>query len=346
MIIQDTMINADCKQIVDELHRQLAINHIPYIHKVQDSGNNIMICCPYHSGGQERRPSMGIRKSDGICHCFSCGTVQTLPELISYCFSKDDMFGRWGMKWLVKNFSAVSIEEREDVEVNMERNNSTNKNNVLGNSVSNKPHTFVTEKELDKYRYYHPYWAERGITNDDIIELFDLGYDKDTDEITFPNVDVDGNCLFIARRSVKGKRFFYPKDVEKPLYGLHQLYQLDKRGVEKHGVPFMVNCNKLYITESMIDCLLLWQANRFAVALNGTGSEAQINTLKRIPIRHYVLATDNDKAGKLAREKLEKALPNKIITQIEFPDDVKDIGDLGRAKRFKDIELIDRWEVM
>lgn len=346
MIINDTMINASCEDIVYELQRQLQINQIPYLHKIQDSGKNLMVTCPYHGNGQERRPSAGIRKSDGTLHCFACGQVHTLPEVISYVFNKDDVFGRWGMKWIIKNFTAVRVEERKDVEIDLERNNTTNKSNVLGSNHSDKSNSFVTEEELDSYRYYHEYWTTRGITADWLIELFDLGWDAKTNCITFPVRDIDGNCLFVARRSVKTKWFNYPKDVEKPLYGLfefksvleatHELpYQINTYGAVKS-----VNPDKLYITESMIDCLLLWQAGKYAVALNGTGSATQIETLKKLPIRHYVLATDNDTAGKLARKKLRKALSNKLITEIDFPSNRKDIGECTK----EELLHIEKWE--
>ena len=346
MIVQDNVINASCEDIVYELQRQLHINKIPYLHKIQDSGKNIMITCPYHGNGQERRPSAGIRKIDGLFHCFACGQAHTLPEVISYCFGKDDMFGRWGMKWILKNFSTVQVEERKDVEIDLARNNISNKSDVLDSSDSNKSN-YVTEEELDSYRYYHEYWTKRGITDENIIELFDLGYDKRTNCITFPVRDIDGNCLFVARRNVETKWFNYPKDVEKPLYGLfefksvleatHELpYQINTYGAVKS-----VNLDKLYITESMIDCILLWQAGKYTVALNGTGSTEQIETLKKLPIRHYVLATDNDEAGQRARSKLRNALPNKLITEIDFPDNIKDIGECTKEQ----IQNIDRWEV-
>ena len=342
MRINEVVFNAELLTILSELQKELHINNIPLIKDIKDVGDDIMITCPYHSNGQERRPSAGIRKSDGLFHCFACGEVHTLPEVISYCFDKNDMFGKWGMKWIIKNFATVEIEERKDVEIDMGRNNITNKNNVLVNSDSNKSN-YVTEAELDSYRYYHPYWTQRGITEDWIIELFDLGYDIDTDCITFPNRDIFGQCVFVARRNVKTKYFNYPKDVEKPLYGL---YELNKQPVQTYisaDEPSITKRkpNKLYITESMIDCILLWQAGKYAVALNGTGSAEQINVLKKLPIRHYILATDNDKAGKLAREKLRKALSNKLITEIDFPSNRKDIGECT----IEEIQNIERWEV-
>lgn len=333
MIINDTMINASCEEIVSELQRQLAVNNIPYLQKSQDSGKNIMIQCPYHGNGQERRPSAGIRKIDGLFHCFACHQAHTLPEVISYCFGKEDTFGRWGMKWLVKNFNSVEIEHRH-LDIDIQRGKKKEQIEVA----------YVSEEELDSYRYYHQYWSERGITDDDIIELFDLGYDINTDSITFPVRDDLGLCVFVAKRSVQGKFFSYPKDVVKPLYGLYEvLERYRKKGYFGYCVD---RITKLYITESMIDCILLQQAGKDAIALNGTGSESQLRDLNRLPVRHYVLATDNDNAGELAREKLKKALPKRIISEIQFPHDIKDIGDLGKAKRFDDIRNIDKWEIL
>lgn len=81
---------------------------------------------------------------------------------------------------------------------------------------------YVTESELAKYRYYHPYMYERKLTNE-IIEKFDIGYDKDTDCITFPVYDEFGRCVFVARRSVKTKYFNYPSGSKKPIYGLEKI---------------------------------------------------------------------------------------------------------------------------
>ena len=336
MKIYGVIITASLDEIITELQRQLRLNNIPYLNITQDSGDNIMVQCPYHKNGQENRPSAGIHKETGTFHCFGCGEVHTLPEVISYCFGKNDFLGKYGMKWLVKNFATVRVEERKDVEIDVERNNTSDKNNILDNNSSNKSE-FVTEEELDSYRYYHGYWDGRGITEADIVELFDLGYDANSRCITMPVRDINGKCLFIARRSVDRKWFNYPKDVEKPLYGI---YELSQRTNKPNSFP-----NKLFITESMIDCILLWQAGHFAVALNGTGTALQFRQLQHMPIRHFVLATDNDSAGQKAREKIKQSVHNKIFTEIEFPNGIKDVGDLGKARRFDDIKNIERWEV-
>lgn len=51
---------------------------ILYLRTIKRTGNNIMVTCPFHKGGQERKPSCGIRitpddfSSIGTVHCFTC----------------------------------------------------------------------------------------------------------------------------------------------------------------------------------------------------------------------------------------------------------------------------------
>ena len=118
MIINDVQFNVSLEDIFAEFKNQLNINGYTYFEKgYRDIGSDIMVQCPYHGNGQERKPSMGIRKSDGICHCFACNQTHTLPELISFCFGHDDVLGKDGWSWLIKNFATVQVEERKDIEL-------------------------------------------------------------------------------------------------------------------------------------------------------------------------------------------------------------------------------------
>ena len=335
MIINDIQFNCSLEDILTELRQQLVINNIPLLQKTMDSGDDIMVQCPYHGNGQERRPSAGIRKSDGLFHCFACGETHSLQEVISHCFGHDDAFGKFGWTWLLKNFVSVDVENREEIELNLDRS-----------KIHKEEIQYVKEEELDEYRYLHPYWSKRGITDEGIIELFDLGFDKKTNCITMPVRNTDGNTLFVARRSVRSKFFNYPKDVDKPLYGLYEYYRagqhrIDIQRSKRCGKTYLLEqLNQVFICESMIDALLLWQAGYYAFALNGLGSAKQIEELKRLSIRKYILCTDNDKAGMKAREVLKKALTNKVLTEIIFPEDRKDVGECTK----EEIENIMEWE--
>lgn len=329
MIINDVQFNCELEDILTELVSQLRANNIPLIAKQRNSGDHIQITCPYHSNGMERKPSAGIRKSDGVFHCFACGEVHSLQEVISHCFGHyDDLVGKWGWAWLLKNFAIVQVEERKDVEIDCSRNNSNIRN--MGSAIHEK---FVTEEELDKYRYIHPYLYRRGMT-DEVIELFDLGWDSDAQAITFPVRDVHGNCLFIARRSVKTKFFNYPEGVEKPLYGLYELLQqyedfsiYDKNEI-RNGFARTYKFKEVIVCESMFDALSFWVAGKYAVALNGLGNELQFKQLRQLPCRELILATDMDERGLKARERIRKNLNNtKIIAEYFFPKGRKDAND-------------------
>lgn len=292
--------------IIHELKQQLEINQIYLFNQMKELTTDLMVSCPFHKNGQEKKASCGIRKSDGYVHCFTCKESCSLEQLISRCFNYND-FGQFGIKWLKNNFLGELAETRTiNIDISRTHNSSI--------------HQYITEKELDKYRYYHDYMYKRKLT-DKIINMFDIGYDKDTNCITFPVKDENGNCLFIARRSVTIKYFNYPSNVEKPVYGLYEL--------KKYGK----NINAIYVCESMLNALTLWCWGYYAVALNGTGTQYQYEQLKKLNCRNLILALDNDNAGRLGMIKLYRYLKDyKIITFLSEIQNGKDINDLSKEE--------------
>ena len=313
MFINGTQFNAEISEIISTLKIELANNGIQRFAKMFDSGDDFMLCCPYHKGGQERRPSAGIRKSDGMFHCLACGETHSLDELIANCLGYNDPI--IGYRWLVQRFATVQVEERKDIELDLSRENDN----------SSYTQFFVPEEELDTYRYYHPYMYTRCLT-DEVIEQFDIGYDKRTDSITFPvrywGAVNFGRCMFVAKRNVKYKRFDLPNNMEKPLYGLYEIWAL----IQSRGSMELLD--NIYICEGLFDCLRMWCNGKIAVA--GFGclfSEYQITLLQGLPTRKLILALDNDKAGREATARLKKRIKNKIITEVVLPKGKKDIGE-------------------
>lgn len=299
--IDNLILNCEVIDVLLELQEQLQQNNINLLHDVKDVGDNVMITCPYHKDGAEHRPSAGVRKSDGVFHCFTCNTIKTLPELISNCFGIND-YGVYGVQWLAKHFSSVSVENRKAIDLDINRN------------VSHETQTYVSEEVLDSYRYYHPYMYERKL-NDEVIEIFDVGFDSNTNCITFPVRDITGGCLFVARRSVVSKYFNYPSGVFKPVYGLYELSRL-------------VNYpSEVIICESILDALYFWTIGKYAVALNGLGTDYQFDQLNKLPCRKLVLCTDNDTAGMNARKRIKKCIKNKLVTEYLLPEGRKDAND-------------------
>ena len=305
----------------------LAQHGVDRFHQFRRNGDNIQTSCPFHKNGQERKPSFGVNGEIDKCHCFACGWSGTIEEMISELYGYQDE-GKFGKRWLIKRFNTVEIETRPNIMegFNGRCNISYSFNNNVG--VNNDIHRFkqhiqsdksseqyfgeITEEELDKYRYIHPYMYERGLT-DEIIERFDIGYDRERKEITFPVRDIEGRCMFVAGRSTERKFFRLPQGLNKPLY---------------QGYRFVDGSYKVaYITESFLNCLTCWKYDKPAMALIGTGNRKQYEILNKLPVREYILAFDPDEAGRKATERFRKNVHGKIIKELVYPDN-RDINDL------------------
>ena len=328
--LADTIIQASTEDVINTLRFDLAQKGLNRFAVVRLNGENLQSNCPFHKGGQERKPSFGVNGEIDKCHCFSCSWSGTIEEMISELYGYQDE-GKFGKRWLIKRFNTVEIETRPNIMDGFNaRNNRLNDWNINRlDNLNNNPidNTYISDEELDKYRYIHPYMYERKM-DDRVIEIFDVGYDKETECLTFPIRDKNGNCLFIARRSVKKKFFSYPQGVEKPVYGLYELYQLDEFPKE------------IYICESMIDAITIWtHHNKYAIALNGLGNDLQFSQLNSMPNRTFILATDNDSSGTKARIRIKKYISNKIIKEILLPPNRKDINECT-YNEFENIKII------
>lgn len=312
--LQDTIIQSGTQSVLDMLKFDLAKHGVDRFHIFRNNGENVQTNCPFHKGGQERKPSFGVNGEIDKCHCFSCGWSGTIEEMISELYGYQDE-GKFGKSWLIKRFNTIEIESRPnileglDVSRNSIRvdNRCNNRNNYINNTFN-----YISDEELDKYRYIHPYLYERGLT-DEIIERFDIGYDRERKEITFPVRDIEGRCVFVAGRSVERKFFRLPKGESKPIY---QSYRF-----------ISGNYRKAYITESFLNCLTCWKYDKPAMALIGTGNQKQYEILNRLPVREYILAFDPDEAGRKATERFRKNVHGKIIKELVYSDN-RDINDL------------------
>lgn len=315
--LQDTIIQSNIQSILDILKFDLAQHGVNRFHQFRNNGDNIQTNCPFHKDGQERKPSFGVNGEIDKCHCFACGWSGTIEEMVSELYGyRDD--GKFGKRWLIKRFNSVEIETRKNILEGF--NGRIIKTDILGgrcssnipSKVSNNKDTFIDDEELDKYRYIHPYMYERGLT-DEVIERFDIGYDRERKELTFPVRDIEGRCVFVAGRSVERKFFRLPQGLNKPLY---------------QGYRFCDGTYKMaYITESFLNCLTCWKYDKPAMAMIGTGNQKQYEILNKLPVREYILAFDPDEAGRKATERFKKYVHGKIIKEIVYPDN-RDINDL------------------
>lgn len=294
--VKGKTIGATVLEVVKTLSAELKAKGIPLLSSHFVSGNDVMVTCPWHNNGMEKKPSCGISmrgKSEGMAHCFTCGTVATLPEFVSKCFGRDDG-GRYGTEWLLQRFVSFEADGVRKLEPLPTKQ--------MGNGC-------IINGVEPKFADYHPYMEQRKLTPW-VRREFHVGYDQQTDSLTFPVWDERGRFVGVTRRACHGKAFNIPKGMEKPVYALNK-----------------VTSATVFVCESVINCLTLWGWGYQAIALFGLGAQRQYDILKKRAIRHYVLCFDGDDAGRRGRERFKDQLKNALVSWVELPQG-KDVNDL------------------
>ena len=159
--LADTIIQASTEDVINTLRFDLAQKGLNRFAIVRRNGENLQSNCPFHKNGQERKPSFGVNGEIDKCHCFSCSWSGTIEEMISELYGYQDE-GKFGKRWLIKRFNTVEIETRPNILENFGGRKNGNSVSLRRNSItycnnkSGENNTFITEEELDKYRYIHP----------------------------------------------------------------------------------------------------------------------------------------------------------------------------------------------
>ena len=321
---------ATVKDVITLLQKTLHADGVQLLKDViypKTAGQDITFTCPFHKNGNENRPSAGIqtRPKAGsnkiFFHCFTCHEKGTLETLVSRCFGFQGE--DFGTKWILKHFGTIEVENRTGLIYIPSRERKEEKKEIK----------YVSEEELDKLRYTCSYHYQRHL-NDWSIETYDLGYQKDfygQEAITFPVLDIQGRCLFVARRCIYKKYYWYPPNSEKPLYGVWQAKKL---------FPDSKVC---YIVESMLNAITLAQNGFCAIAMLGTGTNTQIEEIKKLGYRRYIIATDPDPAGYRSRDKLIETLKyTSFVEYLDLPQGC-DVNDLGRYDKETFRKIIDMY---
>ena len=302
-------------QLLIDLKGSLMSNGIFLLNDIKPTGDNIMITCPIHKDGHERKPSCGVSIvpkyqgnkiiEPGTVHCFTCGYTASLTSFISSCFGYNDG-GIFGNKWIKAQYNTGLTHKTRKVQLNLSRQR-----------ITQEELPSVPEEVLQGYRYTVGYMYSRGLT-DDIIEQFDIGYDRKDDCITIPVPNLKGEVKWLQRRSIIGKSYYIPSGINKTDYllGASEVLRL-----KLYKQP-------VYIVESPFNMLTLWKLGHAAICLFGTGGGNQYQMLNKLPIRHYIIALDPDEAGKKGSKKLLHNLgKTKLLSKVNYLDS-RDINDL------------------
>lgn len=303
LIIKDKQITAPIIDIINLVKEECVWD---VFHDIKDRVDYVSVTCPFHKDGMERKPSCSIYArydnadiSPGVCHCFTCGAKMPIQSWIGKVFGQDDEFGE---EWLIARFGDTFITHQEYLpEITLDK----------------QKREYLPETYLLQYAYTHPYMYYRKL-NDFVINKFQIGYDKDTDSITFPIRDVHGGLLGVTERSVRTKYFYIPENIDKPVYLLNNVLN------DKYETTI--------VCESQIDALTCWSYGYVACAMLGTGSAEQYDILNKSPLRHYVLMFDGDSAGRKATSTFIKNIRKDVLVDIIKLPEGKDINDLNKLE--------------
>ncbi len=274
------------KQFVEELENR----GIKYYY----SGDNIMVCCPYHG---ENNPSLGVNFKKRVFNCFGCGESGSPLRLVK------DLF------------EGGSVEEWEEESV-LEVVPGVHKNiNKILDRIQEVAMAIDTEKKeqikvLTNFKsdfYYEPhgryaqYLLKRKISKRSWKEFnIRCGYWKGDERILIPMYDKFGRLISIVGRSINSNkkkekiRKSKNSDVGKILFGLYNLLKKDPH-------------QKLYqlvLVEGEFDVIYLQQCGVPAVSLGKKfPTEIQLYVIF-ISCRKVILSLDSD----VSREDLIKTV--------------------------------------
>ena len=258
--VWNTPIAASVEQILRDLKLMLFSEGL--LRDQNNTGSDVMVTCPFHKGGHERKPSCGVSLREkvtpdktyeaGTVHCYTCGYTADLPTFIKDLFGMDNAME--GFKWLVAHYN-YSTNDREEIQFNFFRGED-------GGQVA-----AMDEGEVESYHRNlmnsskaQEYLKGRCVSRD-VMEIYNLGFDPQEDVVLFPVYTRRGEVLFYKSRSLKGKRFFNAKEVDKTaaVYGLYQTLEAE--------IPADT---EIWLVESEIDALSLVSRGYLAWAFMGS----------------------------------------------------------------------------
>lgn len=181
----------------------------------------------------------------------------------------------------------------------------------------------------------HSYWANR--VGEAAARHFQLGWDVESDRLTYPLRDPGGGVLGVVRR--RGP------DVDPGRGGRGAPKYLYPAGVDVGSLLFNYDQQQhdvLVLVEGALDAIALWRVGVHAVAIYGARlSDEQVRLIARCDPHTVVTAYDNDDAGWQAHSETRRALRGVRVQRLSWPKSWgKDVDEIGQNKLKKSINKL------
>jgi len=278
--------------------------------KIKPSGENLIGTCPFHDD-THRSFSMNVETGQWLCFSESCGEqgglVAFLVKGCGWSFDKaKELAGEW---W--QHAEGIGTEDGWDVDFPSwaERRR-----------LPEERQQALDERLLGLYDFCPRYMTEERGFRREVLRRWEVGYDFETERVTFAVRDATGDLIGFSKRTTKKG--------EDPKY-LHLGF---KRSRVLYGEVFVPGTAEVWVTEGQVDCMALYQMGVTCPTstLSAKVGRWQIRALSKYP--RVVLAYDHDADGMVATLKVGDALMEmghrEVYVARTYPDGVKDPGDL------------------
>jgi DNA primase len=305
-------------------------------------GSNMFGLCPFHN---EKTGSFSVSESKQLYYCFGCGkgggVINFIMEIenLSYPDAVRFLADRAGM--------TVPEEQNDDGAKRRKRLLELNKDAArFFNAMLSAPEgaaaaEYAKKRELtpktirnfglgaapDSWDALIRAMTEKGYTKRELIDagLVSTGkngriYDKFRNRLMFPVIDVRGDVIAFAGRSLDGSEPKYLNSPETMLYSKRR---------SLYGINFAKNTKRdsILLVEGNIDVVTLHQAGiDNAVATMGTSLTTEQTRLISRYAKEIIICYDNDPAGIKATDRAISILKNSefSVKVLHLPDRVVD----------------------
>jgi hypothetical protein len=256
--------------------------------------------CPFH---QEKTPSFSIKESGNIFKCFGCGESGDAIDFVAKIRNIEPLEAAK----LLAEFYGIEGSVGEDRKRDGQRGGKgerprqgANKGEKRGDAETGESKSKIDKAKIKAYIEESikrvnetDYFAKRGLSGA-AIRRFRLGYDPNKRVIVLP---YSPKLDYYQTRSVEGKEFRKPPSEEagsEPLYGASALS----------------NKGAVFVVESPICAMSIAECGGTAVALCGVANIGKLirGVRSKKPKCTFVLALDNDEAGRKAQQELANSL--------------------------------------
>lgn len=280
------------------------------------SGVEWLALCPYHD---DKSPSFSFNIRKGLFICYACGAKGNTEALAKHLG--------------VKSFRGGA----DDVDANEVKQKVANFFASRQELVCGTPEDLAIE--LRGFRIgdqYKKMWATRGITSEEVLDMFQLGYSPVRNALVIPLFsDMMGMYQGTIMRNLEPEegqpKYLYQTglDISGNLFG----------GWQARCLAMNQRLRAIAVVEGSIDALSLWQVGIPAVALLGSRiSPIQLRHLLQLSPMYVVVMTDRDSAGRKAALELKMKTKSKGMFVVDGEwsiDEAKDPAELSPERRLE-----------